>query len=61
LPSYVTFLAGSILLVVAVLSWRSAVVERRSLWIVCICASSVLLVVTLAWWWLNLMLGQWAS
>lgn len=61
LPSYVMFLGGSILLVAAPLSSWSARVERRNLWIVCVCASSVLLVITLAWWWLDVMLEHWAS
>jgi hypothetical protein len=53
--------AGSILLFVAELSWRSISVEQRLLWIVCICAGSALLLVTLAWWWLNVMLERWAN
>ena len=61
LPSYVMLLAGSIVLVAAVLSLWSARFERRNLWIVSLCASSVLLLTTLAWWWLNVMLERWAS
>jgi hypothetical protein len=59
LPSFVMFLAGSALLFAAVLIGWSADRRRRGLWLIGV--SGVLLVVTFAWWALNVLLERWAS
>jgi predicted permease len=61
LPSFVIFLAGSAALLAAVLSWGSARRRWRKLWLIGICLSGVLLLITLAWWVLNVRLERWAS
>jgi Na+/melibiose symporter-like transporter len=61
LPSFLTFLAGSAVLFVAVvLSWNARP-GRRTVWVVGVCLSGVLLLLMFAWWALNVMLEQWAS
>ena len=61
LPSFVTFLAGSAALFAAVGISRIARPERRTLWIVGVCLSGVLLLMTSAWWTFNVMLERWAG
>jgi hypothetical protein len=61
LPSFVTFLAASAVLFVAVLvSWRPHL-TRRGLWITGLCVSGLLLLMTFGWWALNVELERWAS
>jgi riboflavin transporter FmnP len=61
LPSFMTFLAGSAVLFAAVvLSWNARP-GRRTQWIVGVCLSGVLLLMTFAWWAFNVMLERWAS
>jgi hypothetical protein len=61
LPSFVTFLAGSTVFFAAVvLSWNARP-GRRTLWVVGVCLTGVLLLMTFAWWVLNVMLEHWAS
>jgi hypothetical protein len=59
LPSFVMFLAGSALLFAAALIGWSPDRRRRGLWLIGI--SGVLLIVTFAWWRLNVLLERWAS
>ena len=61
LPSFVSFLAASAALFVAVLvSWRPRP-TRRGLWITGLCVSAVLLLMTFGWWALNVELERWAG
>ena len=61
LPSFVMFLAGSAVLCIAVLLGWSPDRRRRKLWLAALSASGILVVVTFAWWALNVMLERWAS
>jgi hypothetical protein len=61
LPSFVVFLAGSAVLFTAVLIFRGARPGRRRLRLIGLCLSGLLLVMTSAWWALNVMLERWAS
>ena len=61
LPSFVMLLAGSAVLFAAVLILWSGRLGRRNLWLVGLCLSGVLLLMTFAWWAFNVMLEQWAS
>jgi drug/metabolite transporter (DMT)-like permease len=61
LPSFVTFLAGSAVLLAAVLVWWSAHPRRRALALVGLFLSGVLVLITSWWWWFNLMLERWAG
>jgi len=61
LPSFVTFLAASVVLFIAVLvSWRPHL-TRRGLWISGLCVSGLLLLMAFGWWALNVELERWAS
>jgi xanthine/uracil permease len=61
LRSFVTFLAASAVLFVAVLvSWRPRL-TRRGPWIIGLCVSGLLLLMTFGWWALNVELVRWAS
>ncbi len=61
LPSFVTFLAASAVLFLAVLvSWRPRL-TRRGLWIIGLWVSGLLLLMTFGWWALNVELERWAS
>jgi hypothetical protein len=61
LPSFVMFLAGSAVLFAAVLISWSARLTRRNLWLIGLCLSGVLLLMTFAWWAFNVMLERWAG
>ena len=61
LPSFLTFVAASAVLFFAVLvSWRPHV-TRRGLWIIGLCVSGLLLLMTVGWWALNVELERWAG
>lgn len=61
LPSFVMFVAGSAILFIAILAARKSRPVRRRVWLIGLCLSGVLVVVTFAWWVLNVMLERWAS
>jgi hypothetical protein len=57
----VMFLSGSAVLFAAVLISWGARLGRRNLWLIGLCLSGVLLLMTFAWWALNVALEQWAG
>jgi hypothetical protein len=61
LPSFVMFLAASAVLFAAVLVSWSARLGRRNLWLIGLCLTGALLLMTFGWWAFNVMLEQWAS
>ncbi len=61
LPSFLTFLASAAVLLVAVLIGLVGGLRRRNQCLHWLVVSGVLLALAFAWWWLNVMLEQWAS
>jgi hypothetical protein len=61
LPSFVTFMAAAAALFAALLVSRRTRRGRHAPWVVGVSLSGVLLLMTSAWWALNVMLERWAS
>ncbi|HEY7476839.1 MAG TPA: hypothetical protein VIB62_01250 [Actinomycetota bacterium] len=59
LPSFAAFLVGAALLLAAVLIGWSVDRRRRGLWLVV--PAGILVLLTFAWWLLNVELERWAS